>query len=375
MYVEIQDREQTKFLDYLQKQHSDAYSVIPKFAISIDSNDKPKVVPWNCEFVIPYSGNDFSIVIKEEGVPLVDAAGKLRYYMRMTVSHECLDKIKEFVTAALTYKDPEETTLIEIFHSKARHEYWSRRPRVHAQDLNNVFIPAAMKSSIISHIDKFITSGERYRQFGRSHKLTFLLTGVPGSGKSSLIKALAKHLSRPLYVLCFSKHMDDDSLIELINEIKTGSILLLEDIDAFFVDRETKDINISFSTFINILDGASAPVNGTIIFMTANNPERLDSALVRPGRVDRIIKFDHPQKPEIMDAFFMLTGQSPSDETAKAQFTQFYKLVGNMRVSMAAIVDYLFRYSTDYMDHIDELAAHTKMLHDMANSKNDVMYK
>jgi chaperone BCS1 len=238
-----------------------------------------------------------------------------------------------------------------------------------------IFIPKAVKQSITDHIDEFLKSSERYKVFGRAHKLSFLLTGVPGSGKSSLIKAIARKYSRPLYILSLSKHLDDDALIELASEIKSDSILLLEDIDAFFVDRETKDINISFSAFINVLDGATAPINGIIIFMTANNPERLDPALVRPGRVDRIIKFDNPQKTEIKDAFFAITQQSCDDEAANARFTQFYKIVGSMQISMAAIVDYLFRHTSNYLEHTEELAEHTKLLHEIANSKVDTMYR
>lgn len=372
VHVEILDSDQTRFLLYLEKQHADVYNTISRFRITLDRYEKPRISPWNCEFEV----NDISVRLTEEGKPMPDAGGRIRYFVRCVLSHESsLAVIKDFVTKALTYEDPEDTGLVMIYNSKAKQAYWSHGQSIYVQSLDTIFISAGIKAGIINHIDTFIGSAERYRTFGRTHKLSFLLTGVPGSGKSSLIKAIAKHYNRPLYILSLSKHLDDDSLIELMSEIKSDSILLLEDIDAFFIDRETKDINISFSAFINVLDGATAPVNGIIICMTANNPERLDPALVRPGRVDRIVKFDSPQKAEIKEAFNALTMQEANSTTAEAHFAAFYKHVGNLQISMAAIVDFLFRHTADYNDHIDELTTHTKLLHEIANSKNDTMYR
>jgi SpoVK/Ycf46/Vps4 family AAA+-type ATPase len=110
--------------------------------------------------------------------------------------------------------------------------------------------------------------------------------------------------------------------------------------------------------------------------MTANNPERLDPALVRPGRVDRIIKFDYPRKKEVKDAFDALTVHAPTDAVdPTTAFNQFYKYVGNLQISMAAIVDFLFLHPSNYMDKIEELTEHNKLLHEIVNSKSESMYK
>lgn len=139
-------------------------------------------------------------------------------------------------------------------------------------------------------------SKERYIRFGRSYKQSFLLTGVAGSGKSSLVKSIALKYKRPLYVLSFSKNLTDEGLIDLMKEIGDNSILLIEDLDAFFQERSAQcDINVSFSALLNVLDGSLVKGNGILIFVTANHPERLDSALIRPGRIDHYYKFDWPQ--------------------------------------------------------------------------------
>jgi mitochondrial chaperone BCS1 len=72
------------------------------------------------------------------------------------------------------------------------------------------------------------------------------------------------------------------------------SIILLEDIDAAFVSREDTTIQkaayeglnrVTFSGLLNALDGV-ASTEARIVFMTTNYINRLDPALIRPGRVD-----------------------------------------------------------------------------------------
>jgi SpoVK/Ycf46/Vps4 family AAA+-type ATPase len=133
------------------------------------------------------------------------------------------------------------------------------------------------------------------------------------------------------------------------------------------MDREAKDINISFSAILNMFDGLFSPGNGSILFMTANNPERLDTALIRPGRVDRIVKFDYPRRKEINDAFDKLTENS-------GNFTDFWNSIQGKQISMAGIIDYLFRHPVDYLECIDELNDHTKVLGEITN-KNAGFYK
>lgn len=367
--IELVHRDHSQFFYYIEKNHKDVYDSISKFKIHVDSNDKSTLVPWTgSEFVVVYEGKSYTITIRQEGEPQYDGSS-LSYYTVITVSGSHWKDLECFIKYALTYKDTSDITLIDIYNSNSR-GYWCRSEKIYVQDLEHIFIPTEIKDNIILTIDTFIASKERYQKFGRAHKLCYLLTGVPGSGKSSLIKAIAKKYVRPLYVVSFSKSLDDENLIELIANVKNGGIIVLEDIDAFFIDREPKDINVSFSAFINVLDGATSPANNTLIFMTANNPERMDPALLRPGRVDKIIKFEAPRKKEVRDAFMAMT-----TEPDVSKFTEFYKYVANANVCAAAIVDFLFRHPDDYLDHAEELAEHSKLLAEIANSKNDTMYK
>lgn len=66
------------------------------------------------------------------------------------------------------------------------------------------------------------------------------------------------------------------------------SLLLIEDVDAFFRERDAAhaQVKLSFSGFLNALDGV-ATQEGTVLFMTTNHVERLDPALIRAGRIGR----------------------------------------------------------------------------------------
>jgi len=286
--------------------------------------------------------------------------------LNVTISHESMDLLKE-LTVSFTDKR-EGYGEIQIFHSR-HHGFWDRSSKVYGQSFDNLFLPGDIKTGIVEYIDKFLKSKERYYSFGRSYKLCFLFTGVPGAGKSSLIKCIAMKYSRPIYVLNLSKKIDDEILTSLMGEVQENSILVLEDIDSFFVDRESKDINVSFSAILNAFDGLCSPSNGIMIFMTANNPERLDTALIRPGRVDRIIQFEYPRKREVKEAFTKITGGTPE------QFNLFYNEINEKCISMAGIVDYLFRHSEDYLENVSELNEHAKMLHEITEKNKESIYK
>jgi SpoVK/Ycf46/Vps4 family AAA+-type ATPase len=127
------------------------------------------------------------------------------------------------------------------------------------------------------------------------------------------------------------------------------------------------NINVSFSAILNTFDGLFSPSNGLIIFITANNPENLDKALIRPGRVDKIIKFDYPRKKEICQAFHSIIGHS------QEQFEIFYKKLHN-NLSMSSIVDYFFTHPVDYNESIQKLNNYTKLLSELSE-KNKHFYK
>lgn len=326
------------------------------------------LTPWIGKHEWDYNGEKISIEITEEGEPR-SIATCLEYFHRIKVSHASLDVLSKFVAEALVFTKPIQKQQIKIYFSRSK-GYWEHFNNIYAQPIDKIYMDEAVKKSIIQKIDSFIESKQRYITYGRSYKLNFLLTGVPGAGKTSTVKAIALKYDRPVYVLSFTKDLTDETLVSLMAEVKDNSIILLEDIDAFFVDRESKkDTNVSFSALLNIMDGTMMKGNGTMMFLTANNPERLDPALTRAGRIDHIIKYDFPRQHEVKEAFMDITGAT--DEKC---FDTFYKKIRGLQVNMSSIVDFLFRYTTTYMENIDELLVQTKLRQDIANDKPEKMY-
>jgi mitochondrial chaperone BCS1 len=85
-----------------------------------------------------------------------------------------------------------------------------------------------------------------------------------------------------------SAGMTDERLAIELARTRPRSVLLLEDVESAFAERKREADNnsrVTFSGLLNALDGVAAQEHRMLI-MTTNHIDRLDSALIRPGRVD-----------------------------------------------------------------------------------------
>ena len=142
----------------------------------------------------------------------------------------------------------------------------------------------------------FLSSSKWYYERGIPYRRGYLLHGPPGSGKSSFIQALAGELDYNIAILNLSERgLTDDRLNYLLTVIPTRTLVLLEDADAAFANRRQADgdgyrgANVTFSGLLNALDGVGS-AEERLLFLTTNHVERLDAALVRPGRVDMTVR-------------------------------------------------------------------------------------
>uniref|UniRef100_A0A2P2I0H4 Mitochondrial chaperone BCS1 n=1 Tax=Hirondellea gigas TaxID=1518452 RepID=A0A2P2I0H4_9CRUS len=168
-----------------------------------------------------------------------------------------------------------------------------RKPR----PLHSVVLDEGLTDDIVNDVREFMTCSDWYIDRGIPYRRGYLLHGPPGCGKSSFITALAGHLQLAVCVLNLSERgLSDDRLNHLLAVAPENSIILLEDIDSAFVSRQDSEkvrsaydglTPVTFSGLLNCLDGV-ASTEARIVFMTTNYPERLDKALIRPGRVDMI---------------------------------------------------------------------------------------
>jgi len=149
-----------------------------------------------------------------------------------------------------------------------------------------------------------------------------LIYGLPGTGKSSIVYAIAYELQMNIYKLSLID-IADNTLTNLSKAIPPKSIILIEDIDTIksMHDRKliqnqeqeqllinqksnsnllnlTSKSTINLETMLNILDGYSF-LHESLIFFTTNHIEKLDPALIRCGRIDEKYKFDYASKKQI----------------------------------------------------------------------------
>ena len=184
--------------------------------------------------------------------------------------------------------------------------YWRLiRGRRH-RSINTVFLPAGLKQSVCDDIRWYLGAADWYAERGVPYRRGYLFSGPPGTGKTSLVAALASYFRRVVYALNLAMVDDDSDLQEAFWSVGPNSILLVEDIDAMVVKRDageaTTNKPVSLSGFLNAIDGVMAP-DGQLLLMTTNYPDRLDDALMRPGRVDRRIDFGEIEQMVAQEMF------------------------------------------------------------------------
>ena len=164
---------------------------------------------------------------------------------------------------------------------------WDRAAEIPVRSLESVTLPAGQLERIISDIQVFLDAEDLYNHRCTPWHRSHLYEGPPGTGKTSLAKAVADHFGLNVHYLPLADVERDTKLIQAFLEIKPRSLLLIEDIDVFSsaTKRKEKVKKSTLSGLLNALDGVATP-HGLVTIMTSNHPERLDEALLRPGRVD-----------------------------------------------------------------------------------------
>ncbi|KAI0653581.1 hypothetical protein C8Q70DRAFT_599291 [Cubamyces menziesii] len=210
--------------------------------------------------------------------------------------------------------------------------------------MSSIVLEPGVKDMILADCKDFLASEDWYAERGIPFRRGYLLHGVPGSGKTSLIHSLAGELGLDIYVVSLSsKGMSDNTLTTLMGNVPSRCILLLEDLDAAFTrgisrdetstgaptttssssssssSAKNKDDNdgstLSLSGLLNSLDGVAA-AEGRLLFATTNHIERLDPALSRPGRMDVWVNFKHATKWQAEGIFKCFFPARPSNPVA-----------------------------------------------------------
>lgn len=189
-----------------------------------------------------------------------------------------------------SYEDSEKRESLDVLYSKLQPRY-----------LETLFFSHNEKDIICNHIDKFNNNEKFYKDRQLLYKTGILLHGEPGTGKSSLVKAIATKYNRSIVAINMTniKQIDLNKLTQSINvDEEKKYIILLEDIDTLFLNRvngeSDKDDQAVINKLLQFLDSNTSPTN-VIFIATTNHIERLDEALLREGRFDLKVQI-HPLK-------------------------------------------------------------------------------
>ncbi len=196
--------------------------------------------------------------------------------------------LSRMVDEAMEQRISRELNRIAIYVPNPYNSDWMRARLGNNRKLDSVVLKGGQREAIVDDLKRFFASRERYETLGIPWRRGYLLYGPPGTGKTSLVTALASELALNVCVLSLaSPNVTDEKIGGLLTSVPRRSIILIEDIDAFFDQRQKADsgVKVSYSGFINALDGVASH-EGSVVFLTTNHPERVDDAAIRSGRVD-----------------------------------------------------------------------------------------
>ncbi|KAJ6534266.1 P-loop containing nucleoside triphosphate hydrolase protein [Mycena capillaripes] len=192
-------------------------------------------------------------------------------------------------------------------------QVWNSVKHKKRRPLSSIILPPGQLDSLVQDAEEFLKSEDWYIGAGIPHRRGYLLHGPPGTGKTSTIYALAGALNLEIYSLSLaSNNVDDAFLQQAASSVPKNGIFLIEDIDCAFPSRTDEEDEaaepmsmgrgnammgrarapgpVTLSGLLNVIDGVGSE-EGKLFFATTNYIDRLDAALLRPGRIDRKIEY------------------------------------------------------------------------------------
>ncbi|KAK3301695.1 BCS1 N terminal-domain-containing protein [Chaetomium strumarium] len=299
-----------------------------------------------------------------------------------------VEPIKRFLTTCREFADKQREAYITVRISKRSYdESWDTTILRPLRPLETVHFDERIKDALVADIENYLDVNTRrfYNGRGIPYRRGFLLYGPPGTGKTSLSLALAGRFGLELYLLHMPSVRDDSVLEKLFTALPPRCLVLLEDIDAVGIKRRTvRDYdssdsdddenksdsvddndrvrsNCTLSGLLNVLDGVASQ-EGRIVLMTSNFAEKLDKALVRPGRVDRMIYLGHISQRSCELMFLRMygpnaDGSAPADRAVQLPEDELKRLaldfsghIPNELFTPAQVQGYLLNYRDSPLD-------------------------
>jgi len=375
----LYDEYPDKIHDFVYNNESSTSRYEYRFRRFTDKQVIKSILPHTCDFTFSKCINDVSIEFTCKLEMVIDkntsgpktyfhniggcSGGEDRILKKLTISSVKSEDLIELVDKAKTSilkkheehkKSTNETIRIYYF----RKEYWTLLSKAPKRPIQTLYLKEGYKEKLIDRVDNFFKDETRdiYLSFGMPYKQIIMLYGVPGSGKTSTITSIASHFDCDIYTIPITKEITDYGLIDAFSEINDKEdkkrIIVLEDIDCMFSKdrKEGDEYNmLTLQSLLNCLDGHTC-VEGTLLFMTANNPEKMDYAMIRSCRIDYKLELGYADKYQtkaIFDTFLPKQNE---------HFKKFYQKISHIECTTAMLQEFLFynRNCDNILEHMDQ---------------------
>lgn len=231
---------------------------------------------------------------------------------------------------------------------------WDSGKLVTHRSMDTLFLPPGTAEDLVGDLQKFLRSDtlDTYVALHISPVRVYMLHGLPGGGKSTMVHCAASETGHNLAVLNFRHHTTDQDVVAAIRNLPPKCFLCIEDVDCLFDARANKNHGVSFASLLSALDGAYDALTGAplTVFMTSNALERLDQALRR--RVDYAVEFVWATKQQCKRMFEAFYPHNPGFEALWAQ-------INRTKFSTSVMHKFLVRslHSNDALGCVDSFHA------------------
>ncbi|XP_058203166.1 AAA-ATPase At2g18193-like [Rhododendron vialii] len=239
---------------------------------------------------------------------------------------------------------------IDDGHGCYRRGGWGSINLDHPATFETLAMDPELKKTIIDDLGRFLKRKDFYKKVGKAWKRGYLLYGPPGTGKSSLIAAMANYLNFDVYDLELTSLNSNSELTRILVSTTNRSILVIEDVDCSVEMQDRKagttgrpydpNTKLTLSGLLNFIDGLwSSCGDERIIIFTTNYRDRLDPALLRPGRMDMHIHMSYCTS----QGFKILASNYLGIHHHHALFGEIEGLIENVEVTPAEVAEELMK--------------------------------